>query len=366
MLRTSIVVIIATLLACTARRFHVDDENIHRATFKQYKENFGKSYAMHEEEAKFRVFESNLKTIDERNARELAAGGEECHGLTGFLDMTQEEYNRRNTLRFPEDRVKRQVPNDKLSIQARRQLTKLNAEGDTVMRRNWIGKLTTPVKYQEQCGSCWAFAATSQLESMVMKEHGMKLVLSPAQMTQCTVGFGCNGGFSEYGLTATASIGGLSLDEQYPYDGGLSAGTTGTCQTNKISPVVSVGNVIDLNTNQSDSSAAWVASVEKDMAAYVLGHAPLAIYVDASAWNTYTGGVMSAEVCGKDFDHAVQIVGINLEAETPYWVIRNSWADSFGEAGYIRVRYGDNACDLTISPMTVSAELADITAAFEL
>ena len=42
---------------------------------------------------------------------------------------------------------------------------------------------------------------------------------------------------------------------------------------------------------------------------------PVSVCVDASAWNSYTGGVMSYEACGPagamDLDHCVQLVGYN-------------------------------------------------------
>ncbi len=360
-----VAVVFATFLGCVcSKRYHVDDENVHRSTFQQYKEDFGKSYGLHEEESIFRVFESNLKVIDERNAREVAAGGEECHGLTKFMDVTQEEFNKMNALKLPAERATRTVASDKVSIDERRRLSKINADEVAIMHRNWIGKLTTPVKNQEQCGSCWAFAATEQLESMVMKEHGMRVVLSAAQIAQCTVGFGCNGGLTETGLEVASALGGVSLDEQYHYDESLGSGSSGVCQTNKISPVVTPNIITQLNTNESDTSNTWLAGLEKKMAEYVLGSAPLAVSVDASAWNTYTGGILS--VCGTDLDHAVQAVGLNLEADTPYWVIRNSWADNYGEAGYIRLRYGENTCGVAMEPVTTSTSLADITAAYEL
>ena len=79
------------------------------------------------------------------------------------------------------------------------------------------------------------------------------------------------------------------------------------------------------------------------MASYVGSTGPLSIIVDASAWSSYTGGILST--CGTSLDHAVQAVGIDTAAG--YWKVRNSWGTSWGEAGFIRLAYGKNLCGLT-------------------
>ena len=47
------------------------------------------------------MIKTTLKIIDERNALELARGGEEVHGITKFADWTQDEFNRLNGIKLP-------------------------------------------------------------------------------------------------------------------------------------------------------------------------------------------------------------------------------------------------------------------------
>ena len=59
---------------------------------------------------------------------------------------------------------------------------------------------------------------------------------------------------------------------------------------------------------------------------------------------------MSYEACGPagamDLDHCVQLVGYNTTASSPYWIVRNSWSEGWGESGYIYLEYGKNTCGI--------------------
>lgn len=43
-------------------------------------------------------------------------------------------------------------------------------------------------------------------------------------------------------------------------------------------------------------------------------------------------------------DHVVVIVGYGVddETKTKFWIVKNSWSETFGEGGYFRIRKGTN------------------------
>ncbi|CAH2060960.1 unnamed protein product [Thlaspi arvense] len=56
------------------------------------------------------------------------------------------------------------------------------------------------------------------------------------------------------------------------------------------------------------------------------------------AFRHYSGGIFDGE-CGTDLHHAVTIVGYGVSEEgTKYWVVKNSWGQTWGEGGYMRIK----------------------------
>lgn len=85
---------------------------------------------------------------------------------------------------------------------------------------------------------------------------------------------------------------------------------------------------------------------------------PIAISVDASNWHAYESGVFTEYKTNPDINHAVVLVGFGEENGQKYWIVRNSWAPSYGEAGYIRVERNDNdeaLCGMDVTPQDGSA-----------
>jgi len=75
-----------------------------------------------------------------------------------------------------------------------------------------------------------------------------------------------------------------------------------------------------------------------DLAASV-AQQPVSIAVDAENFQFYDSGVFSD--CSDSLDHGVTLVGYTADA----WIVKNSWGESWGEKGFIRLKRG-NTCGL--------------------
>ena len=186
---------------------------------------------------------------------------------------------------------------------------------------DWRTKgVVTAVKNQGQCGSCWAFAATAAHESyqVQFKSVANTINLSEQQLVDCSTGSpyyndGCNGG---YGVRALEWIKdhGQTTGSEYPYKA-----VNQECSANSGSyRIFGVAEV------------AGCEEIEE-----VLLRRPMAVRVDASNWHTYKSGIFSN--CAKNINHAVFLVGSSETA----WTIKNSWATTWGESGFIRLAKGD-------------------------
>merc|ERR1712007_335194 len=92
------------------------------------------------------------------------------------------------------------------------------------------------------------------------------------------------------------------------------------------------------------------ANQDLDKLAAALEETPVSVCVNAGAWNDYTGGVLTSAACGSmaaDYqDHCVMATGFNSTASTPYWIVRNSWSNTWGINGYIYLELDKNTCGL--------------------
>jgi len=300
--------------------------------WQQFKITYSKSYAnAAEERERFAIFKTNLHKIKEMNHKEPRGGA--TFGVTKFADLTTAEFKSFTGMRSTKGMS---AP-----------VTPFVAPSPVPSAINWATNgATSAIKNQGQCGSCWAFSATEQIESMWYLQHpGTKILdLSPQQIVDCDATCdGCNGGFPTWAYDYVQQAGGLENATVYPYDA-----EQGTCRFNVADEKATVTGYSWLSNDTHKN--------EDAMEAYVGTTGPLSIAVDASSWQFYKTGIIRL-ICGTTLDHAVQIVGYATEAglfKTKYWIVRNSWGADWGEQGYVFVERNKNLCGIAEFATTVN------------
>lgn len=284
-------------------------------SFERYVADFDKTYSPLEYQVRKELFEASLAGVLKHNADPFQTYKQ---GINKFSDMLPEEFSAfKGSKRTGGLLSGNEVPHTSHSALLK---AKSSAYAPSI---DWRAKgVTTPVKDQGGCGSCWAFSATEVLETSLAIATGSLLTLSPQEFVSCMPnpddcgGTGGCGGAVQWLAFDYASQRGVTTEASYPY-----RGVTGTCQESKIQPVANVTGYVRLPTNDYDSL----------MAALQIGS--VAISVSAS-WGNYESGVFTdVKGCGFTIDHAVVAEGYGTDAATglDYWLVRNSWSSSWGE-----------------------------------
>jgi len=195
---------------------------------------------------------------------------------------------------------------------------------------DWTTKgAVTDVKNQGNCGSCWSFSATGALEGAYYNKYGSLKAFSEQQLVSCDVDggdAGCNGGWMDDAFTYVKAQGGICTEEGYPYTSGTT-GKSGSCTTG-CAKVSGSAPVSFTDVTAGDVSALMTAVAQQPVS--------IAIQANQLAFQSYKSGVLTGK-CGQRLDHGVLAVGYGTENGVDYWKVKNSWGDSWGEAGFIRI-----------------------------
>ena len=303
--------------------------------FASFKTTYGKTYATAAEETtRFANFQATLASIAKLNAM----GGAEF-AINKFSDLSPAEFKARY-LRYTPTAAARVAPVADFHTEA-----SLNATATDW--RDTPGAVSA-VKDQGQCGSCWAYSATEQIESNYALAGNSPLVLSPQQIISCDkTDDGCNGGNTETAYDYVKKAGGISLEKKYP-DTSARSGKTGMCHKAKVESDVKIKGYTYATPECSKGKCN--NQDEDKMSSNIAAHAPASICVNAEKWQSYKRGVLTGKQCGghtaNDLDHCVQAIGFDTSGSEKYWIVRNSWNTDWGIKGIINVEYGTNACGI--------------------
>jgi len=326
-----------------------------------FKTKYAPNFADADEETyRYSVFQANLAEAAEMQKHEPLAQ----FGVTKFSHLTKEEFSALNGFVQSDEKVEGSIPFVPYTAE------QLSAVDDSV---DWRAKgAVTPIKDQGQCGSCYAFSTTGNIEGVSAVAGHPLVSLSEQLFVSCVAvtppGGQCHGGLPklDFQWLLDNRDGDVLTEEIYPYGSHdfWSPPCTHVCQDHDdptqsdwcstscycLTPLCPADRC-DCKSDGKNVGAkisGWTAipSDEEQMKAYLAEHGPVSIGVSTNGgFQHYQSGIISN--CAADMvDHAVLLVGFTPD----YWIVKNSWNTNWGENGYMRAQFGTNQCNLNKQP----------------
>lgn len=185
---------------------------------------------------------------------------------------------------------------------------------------------TTPIKDQDNCGSCTAFGILGALEAIIQLNVGTPFA---CDLSESHLFFG-GGGHCQKGMKISEAISyltlfGVSEELCCPYFLGKTGYNEMPKNWEERTVKIQSGNVISYTFD----------NIKNALLQYGPLVTSLEVYEDFYA---YDGGIyshVSGEYVGR---HCVTLVGYNNEKG--YWICKNSWGNQWGENGWFNIKFG--------------------------
>lgn len=307
--------------------------------FANYVAQHNKSYKNDSAEYKerFEHFQNSLRNIEKMNS--LRSCQESAYyGLTEFSDLSEDEFLQRTLLPDLSLRGQKHTTSSYYHQHFTNSVNRVKRVTGIPSKFDWRERgVVGPVRNQESCGACWAFSTIGVVESMYAIKNGTLYPFSVQEMIDCMPGdYGCQGGdicslLSWLLVSKTRII----SENVYPLTWRDDA-----CRLSKTAKTTGV--------KISDFTCDSFVNAENELLPLLVAHGPMAAAVNAMSWQNYLGGIIQYHCDGSfnNLNHAVQIVGYDMTASIPHYIIKNSWGPTFGNKGYIYIAIGKNLCGI--------------------
>ncbi|EUD65609.1 hypothetical protein C922_04115 [Plasmodium inui San Antonio 1] len=302
-------------------------ENVN--AFYLFVKDHGKKYKTAEEmQERYVTFVENLARINSHNSKAKVLYRK---GMNQYSDMSFEEFRKTIlTLRF--DLTKKVANSPHMSDY--NDVLKKYKPADAVLdneKHDWREhNAVSEIKDQGSCGSCWAFATVGAVESQYAIRKNQHILISEQELVDCSgKNFGCFGGVATFAFDDMIDLGHLCSESEYPYVGLKPR----KCEIKKCTEKYTIKSYVQIPEEKYKEALQF------------LGPLTLEVTVNEDFLD-YKEGIFTSE-CTEETDHEVMIVGygvqeifnseLNASEKHYYYIIKNSWGETWGEKGFMRI-----------------------------
>lgn len=241
---------------------------------------------------------------------------------------------------------------------------------------NWKDKegkdFTTPAKNQDNCGSCWDFAAMGTIESIIkIRENNSKITpdLSEQYVLSClpaaanNYAEGCNGGQPVNAYKYIISNGedgnfcnGIIWEECFPYRASHNIECSEKCDNweDYLVPISDYGYFHNMGVLQNSKESRTLIKNA------LYQHGPISSFMDVTFGFQTWGFIHNDQeeyypYKEREFknrlNHAIIIIGWKDDPSIGnggYWICKNSWGENWGSDGFYNIEYGTHFTGLRV------------------
>ncbi|ESO85314.1 hypothetical protein LOTGIDRAFT_221343 [Lottia gigantea] len=282
-------------------------------------------------------YKSNAEFIQRINKHQKSWTATVYPEYSGMMlsDMTRRSGGRRSADAFP--KTARVLPETQKVAD---RLPK-NFDWRDVNGQNFV----SPVRNQKTCGSCYAFGSMALHEARlrIATNNTVQKVFSTQDIVSCSeYSQGCDGGFPYLIAGKYGQDFGLIEDSCFTYKAKDVKCITTTCPRYYTRDYYYVGGFYG-GCNE--------ALMRIEVAKYGPVAVSFQVYPD---FQHYKSGIYHHTELLDRFNpweitnHVVLIVGYGQDADSgeKYWIVKNSWGETWGEEGFFRISRGNDECSI--------------------
>lgn len=195
----------------------------------------------------------------------------------------------------------------------------------------------TGVRNQNPFGTCWTFAALGSFESRLKVRDGVSHDFSEANMATCHGYANGPDDGGNYYLAAAYATQGIVTENNDPY-----------------SSLTKFRGCVQAEKDRYITEIRWLPEKREAIKNMLFNYGAVATsmhageqnqYYNSSDYTWYYGGIDPTDhgvlIVGWDDDKLVTGGYDSPDSENGAWIIKNSWGQTFGEAGYFYMAYND-------------------------